>query len=88
MKIFIIEDEPAIREELVQLLQKYGYQCDSSDDFHHIVQAALSSGANLILLDINLPYSPNKSGPKIELTARNKPPASSTGIMGVIQPAR
>ena len=37
MKIFIIEDEPAIREELVQLLQKYGYQCDSSDDFHHIV---------------------------------------------------
>ena len=38
MKIFIIEDEPAIREELVQLLQKYGYQCDSSDDFHHIVQ--------------------------------------------------
>ena len=55
MKIFIIEDEPAIREELVQLLQKYGYQCDSSDDFHHIVQAALSSGANLILLDINLP---------------------------------
>lgn len=54
MKIFIIEDEPAIREELVQLLQKYGYQCDSSDDFHHIVQAALSSGANLILLDINI----------------------------------
>lgn len=48
MKIFIIEDEPAIREELVQLLQKYGYQCDSSDDFHHIVQAALSSGANLM----------------------------------------
>ena len=38
MKIFIIEDEPAIREELVQLLEKYGYQCDSSDDFHHIVQ--------------------------------------------------
>lgn len=40
----------------VQILQKYGYQCDSSDDFHHIAQAALSSGANLILLDINLPY--------------------------------
>lgn len=54
MKIFIIEDEPAIREELVQLLQKYGYQCDSSDDFHHIVQAALSSGANLIFQNFNL----------------------------------
>lgn len=81
MKIFIIEDEPAIREELVQLLQKYGYQCDSSDDFHHIVQAALSSGANLILLDINLPYQDGfqvcreirqKSNlPIIVLTSRN-----------------
>ena len=59
MKIFIIEDEPAIREELVQLLQKYGYQCDSSDDFHHIVQAALSSGANLILLDITDSFGAN-----------------------------
>lgn len=81
MKIFIIEDEPAIREELVQLLQKYGYQCDSSGDFHHIVQAALSSGANLILLDINLPYQDGfqvcreirqKSNlPIIVLTSRN-----------------
>lgn len=81
MKIFIIEDEPAIREELVQLLQKYGYQCDSSDDFHHIVQAALSSGVNLILLDINLPYQDGfqvcreirqKSNlPIIVLTSRN-----------------
>lgn len=81
MKIFIIEDEPAIREELVQLLQKYGYQCDSSDDFHHIVQTALSSGANLILLDINLPYQDGfqvcreirqKSNlPIIVLTSRN-----------------
>ena len=81
MKIFIIEDEPAIREELVQLLQKYGYQCDSSDDFLHIVQAALSSGANLILLDTNLPYQDGfqvcreirqKSNlPIIVLTSRN-----------------
>ena len=54
MKIFIIEDEPAIREELVQLLQKYGYQCDSGDDFHHIAQAALSSGANLIAQALNI----------------------------------
>ena len=54
MKIFIIEDEPAIREELVQLLQKYGYQCDSGDDFHHNAQAALSSGANLIAQALNI----------------------------------
>ena len=30
MKIFITEDEPAIREELVQFLQKYGHQCETA----------------------------------------------------------
>ena len=56
MKIFIIEDEPAIREELEQLLGKYGYDCDSSDDFQNIGETALDAQADLILLDINLPY--------------------------------
>lgn len=56
MKIFIIEDEIAIREELTQLLKKYGYECEGSDDFQNIGERALSSKADLILLDINLPY--------------------------------
>lgn len=56
MKIFIIEDELAIREELEQLLHKYGYECISSDDFHNIGEQALQAKADLILLDINLPY--------------------------------
>ena len=56
MKLFIIEDEVPIREELTQFLEKYGFQCESSDDFHGIAQLALASGADLILLDINLPY--------------------------------
>ena len=55
-RILVIEDEPAIREELTQLFEKYGYQCASSSDFQHIAETALSSGADLILLDINLPY--------------------------------
>ena len=56
MKIFIIEDEPSIREELEQLLGKYGYDCVSSDDFQNIGETALDAQADLILLDINLPY--------------------------------
>ena len=56
MKIFIIEDEKAICEELTVLLRKYGYECTSSDDFCNIVSIALSSKADMILLDINLPY--------------------------------
>lgn len=56
MKIFIIEDEKTIRNELSQLLKKYGYECESSDQFEVITELALQSGAELILLDINLPY--------------------------------
>lgn len=38
------------------MLQKYGYECEISDDFQNIGEKALSSKADLILLDINLPY--------------------------------
>lgn len=56
MKIYIIEDEKAIRDELELLLDKYGYKSESSDDFQNIVSLALYSKPDLILLDINLPY--------------------------------
>ena len=56
MKLFIIEDEVPIRDELTHFFEKYGFQCESSDDFQDIAQFALASGADLILLDINLPY--------------------------------
>ncbi len=81
MKIFIIEDDISIREELSQLLRKYGYDCTSSDDYENMGDAALKAGADLILLDINLPsqdgfqicrYIRQKSTvPIIILTSRN-----------------
>lgn len=37
------------------MLQKYGYECEISDDFSEHWRKALSL-ADLILLDINLPY--------------------------------
>lgn len=56
MKIFLIEDDAVLRWELARLLQKYGYECAWSDDFQHIVKQALASRADLILLDVNLPW--------------------------------
>ncbi|EET58885.1 response regulator receiver domain protein [Marvinbryantia formatexigens DSM 14469] len=56
MKIFIVEDEADIRKELSVLIEKYGYSHESSTDFEHITKHILDSEANLILLDINLPY--------------------------------
>ncbi|MCY6482968.1 response regulator transcription factor [Clostridium aestuarii] len=55
-KIFIIEDDVTLREELSKLLNTYGYKCSYSDDFENIVEETLKSNSNLILLDINLPY--------------------------------
>jgi len=54
-KIFIIEDDKKIREELSIFLNKYGYSCSYSEDFANIVAEALKYDPRLILLDISLP---------------------------------
>ncbi len=54
-RIFIIEDDVKIRNELKAFLEKYGYECMASDGFDNVVDDALSSKSHLILLDINLP---------------------------------
>ncbi len=56
MKIFVVEDEAEICKELSVLLQKYGYVYESSTDFAHITDHILKAEADLVLLDINLPY--------------------------------
>ncbi|MCM1046943.1 MAG: response regulator transcription factor [Clostridiales bacterium] len=56
MKIYIVEDESTIRIELETLLQRYGYSCESSDDFEHIADLIIKAEPNLVLVDINLPF--------------------------------
>lgn len=51
----IVEDYPKIRGELSTLLRRYGYETCAPDAFDHIVEDILLAGADLILLDINLP---------------------------------
>ncbi len=55
-KILIIEDEHKIREELATLLQRYGYECIVIESFEGLLEQVLKAQADLILLDINLPY--------------------------------
>ena len=55
-KIFIIEDDDKIRNELCTFLNRYGYGTKYSLDFEHIVDEVLREKYHLILLDINLPY--------------------------------
>lgn len=81
MKIYIVEDEEAIRMELITLLEKYGYSCESCSVFKNITGQILAVEPELILLDINLPFQDGftvcrevrKSSdvPIIVLTSRN-----------------
>ncbi len=54
-KIVIVEDEKVIREELYALLENAGYGPVAVTDFAHTVSEILNSGADLVLLDINIP---------------------------------
>ena len=54
-KIYIVEDDKSIRTELTALLQNAGYETEALTDFAHSKEMILAAGADLILLDINIP---------------------------------
>ena len=55
-KILIVEDDKKLREELETFLNKNGFQAKSLEKFDNTIEDILSAGADLVLLDINLPY--------------------------------
>lgn len=54
-KIMIIEDDPAVREELSLLLKNEGYHPIPVTAFHNILQQVSTETPDLILLDLGLP---------------------------------
>ena len=54
-KIFIVEDENTIRDELSIFLARYGYKVEAPENFENIIEEIKKSNSDLILLDINLP---------------------------------
>ena len=54
-RILLIEDDTALRNELEILLRNAGYEAVSVTDFSDTLRQMKGSGADLILLDINLP---------------------------------
>ena len=55
-KILIIEDEEILREEVSTLLKNSGYETMVITDFSNTAEQMKSAGADLVLLDINLPF--------------------------------
>lgn len=81
-KITIVEDDVWMREELMDILRKVGYEVAAVTSFHDIAHQIATLAPNLVLLDINLPEQSGfeickslKSkglGPILILTSRDK----------------
>jgi DNA-binding response OmpR family regulator len=54
-RILIVEDEPAIREGLLDVFVYHGYEVDCAGDGREGLQKSLSGKYDLILLDVMLP---------------------------------
>lgn len=54
-KIFIVEDDYRMREELTTFLERYGYRVDSTEEFRNIIEEIVQAKPDLVLVDINLP---------------------------------
>ncbi len=59
-KILIVEDDEKLRHELKVFLDKNGFDAIEFDKFENPVENILNENADLILLDINLPFSDGK----------------------------
>lgn len=54
-KIYIVEDDDAIRTELALALERNGYEALACTTFDHVVDDVLEASPDLVLLDLSLP---------------------------------
>lgn len=54
-RIYIVEDEPRLREELGNVLGKNGYECILEERFEEVTEDILKAAPDLVLLDLSLP---------------------------------
>ncbi len=81
-RITVVEDDLLMREELMDVLQKAGYEVIAITDFHDMVDQIATLTPDLVLLDINLPEQSGFEvcknlklkgiGPILILTSRDK----------------
>ena len=55
MKILVVEDEPVLRDGLVELLSGAGHKVEAVSDGLSATQWGLESSFDLVLLDLMLP---------------------------------
>lgn len=60
MKILIVEDNPVLRENLVFLLTKFSFLCESAENWKVALDKVSSYKYDLIILDVNMPVMNGK----------------------------
>ena len=60
-RIYIVEDDVELREELKTLLARNGYEADYITEFKDVVSNILNYNPDMVLLDINLPMVDGQS---------------------------
>ncbi|NVY96273.1 response regulator transcription factor [Lactobacillus sp. DCY120] len=55
-KIFLIEDDPTIRQEMAQSLKKWKFQTTGVQDFQNIAAEIQQKSPDLVVMDITLPF--------------------------------
>ena len=61
-RVLVVEDEQNLREPLVYLLQKEGYDVIEAEDGRSAIDIFFSLGADLVLLDLMLPGGKRQRG--------------------------
>ncbi len=89
-KVFLVEDDLKLSTLVIDMLTKYNYVVDKVTDFKNVEKQFEQSGADIVLLDINLPYLDGfyfvrymrriSNTPIIIISARN---SSSEQVMGI-----
>lgn len=54
-KIYIVEDDNKIKNEIGIFLSKNGYEIEKIETFENVIENIMNSNSDLVLLDINLP---------------------------------
>lgn len=60
MKILIVEDNPVLRENLVFLLTKCSFLCESASNWKVAIDKVMKTDYDIIILDINMPIMNGK----------------------------
>lgn len=54
-KLFIVEDDASLKDELIIFFEKQQHQCLTSDSYTDIVETILANDVDAVILDLNLP---------------------------------